>query len=119
VKIEGLDKLTNLTELYLSDQGIKAIEGLETLTELTIIDLANNPITSLDGVQHLPKLEDLWMNDNKVAEWTEVDKLAGVPSLRTVYLERNPIYHADPASYRRKVMMALPQVTQIDATACR
>ena len=59
------------------------------------------------------------MNDNKIADWAEVNKLAKLAGLRTVYLERNPIYLNDISNYRRKVIMALPQVTQVDATACR
>lgn len=35
------------------------------------------------------------MNDNKVADWHEIDKLNPLKTLRTVYMERNPIYN-DP-----------------------
>ncbi len=38
-------------------------------------------------------------------------------SLKTVYFEHNPIYK--DVNYRRKVMLMLPQVTQIDAIVCR
>jgi len=37
-------------------------------------------------------------------------------SLETIYLEGNPCQQAEGASYRRKIMIALPQVKQIDAT---
>lgn len=35
------------------------------------------------------------MNDNKVTEWSEVDKLIPLKTLETLYLERNPIWN-DP-----------------------
>lgn len=35
------------------------------------------------------------MNDNKVTEWNEVDKLIPLKTLETLYLERNPIWN-DP-----------------------
>ena len=62
-------------------------------------------------------------NDNSVGSWDEVQALASLKKLETVYLERNPIYfdsskQQDP-SYRRKVMLALPWVRQIDATLAR
>ena len=57
------------------------------------------------------------MNDCKVSNWKEVDVLTPISTLRTVYLERNPIY-AD-TMYRKKIMMTLPQVTQIDAIPVR
>lgn len=59
------------------------------------------------------------MNDNKIESWAEIDKLANLSSLSTIYLERNPIYNEDRNSYRRKVMLALSQVSQIDASVCR
>ncbi|KIH67753.1 leucine Rich repeat-containing domain protein [Ancylostoma duodenale] len=57
-------------------------------------------------------------NDNRISNWAEVDKLRGLAKLDTVYLERNPIYEDDRTGYRRKVMLALEQVKQIDATMC-
>ena len=97
-------------------------------------------------MQHLQKLEDFWvrtvfsmnafvrfacclktvsmqtclqLNDNKIDDWKEVEKFASLNALETLYLERNPIYKQDPAGYRRKLMLALPQIKQIDAIVCR
>ncbi len=39
-------------------------------------------------------------------------------SLCTVYLEQNPFWERS-ADYRRKLKLALPSLTQIDATMCR
>ena len=39
------------------------------------------------------------------------------PALRTVYLERNPIYK--DKMYRKKIILTCPQLTQIDATSVR
>lgn len=57
------------------------------------------------------------MNDNLLDNWSDLDELKGARSLETVYLERNPLQR-DP-QYRRKVMLALPSVRQIDATFVR
>lgn len=57
------------------------------------------------------------MNDNLLESWSDLDELKGAKSLETVYLERNPL-QKDP-QYRRKVMLALPSVRQIDATFVR
>jgi protein phosphatase 1 regulatory subunit 7 len=40
-------------------------------------------------------------------------------NLETVYFERNPIQTQSPADYRRKLKLALPSLSQIDATLCR
>lgn len=57
------------------------------------------------------------MNDNLLESWSDLDELKGAKNLETVYLERNPL-QKDP-QYRRKVMLALPSVRQIDATFVR
>lgn len=57
------------------------------------------------------------MNDNLLDCWSDLDELKGARSLETVYLERNPLQR-DP-QYRRKIMLALPSVRQIDATFVR
>ncbi|ELK28650.1 Protein phosphatase 1 regulatory subunit 7 [Myotis davidii] len=57
------------------------------------------------------------MNDNLLESWSDLDELKGAKNLETVYLEGNPL-QKDP-QYRRKVMLALPSVRQIDATFVR
>ena len=41
------------------------------------------------------------------------------PALSTIYLEGNPLQKQLATAYRRKVMLELPQVTQIDANFVR
>lgn len=57
------------------------------------------------------------MNNNLIECWSDLDELKGAKNLETVYLERNPL-QKDP-QYRRKIMLALPTVRQIDATFVR
>lgn len=42
--------------------------------------------------------------------------MAKKEKLETVYFEGNPLQLRQPALYRNKVRLALPQVQQIDAT---
>ncbi|XP_034637232.1 protein phosphatase 1 regulatory subunit 7 isoform X2 [Trachemys scripta elegans] len=116
-KIEGLQNLVNLRELYLSHNGIEVIEGLENNNKLTMLDIASNRIKKIENVSHLTELQEFWMNDNLIESWSDLDELKGAKNLETVYLERNPL-QKDP-QYRRKIMLALPSVRQIDATFVR
>ncbi|XGW10731.1 hypothetical protein V3C99_012331 [Haemonchus contortus] len=118
-KIENLETLAELQEIYLDDQGIEDLSPLGILKKLRIVDVSYNSVSSFDGVSELKELTDLWANNNRISSWAEVEKLRGLPKLDTVYLERNPIYEEDRTGYRRKVMLTLPQVKQIDATMCR
>ena len=58
----------------------------------------------------------LQCNDNKVENWNDIEELKNMESLETVYLERNPIHLSDMTGYRRKILLALPKLKQLDAT---
>ncbi|KAH7704077.1 leucine Rich Repeat family protein [Aphelenchoides avenae] len=118
-KLENLDALVDLEQLYVAKQEIETFDGIQNLNKLKLIDGAKNFIASLDHLDHLQQLEDLWLNNNIISQWTEVDKLAPLANLRSVYLESNPIQIRDRENYRHKVIQALPQVIQVDDTLCR
>ena len=57
------------------------------------------------------------INGNKIPDLRALDSQLGATStLETIYLEHNPCQTNDMAGYRRKVIIALPQLTQLDAT---
>ncbi|KAG8821722.1 hypothetical protein FRC17_009742 [Serendipita sp. 399] len=116
-KIEGLDKLVNLEELYISHNGLETIEGLENNTKLTTLDVGNNQITAVENISHLKDLQEFWASYNQISDIKSLDKeLGGLSRLETIYLEGNPAQRTDMANYRRRIMIALPQLKQIDAT---
>uniref|UniRef100_A0A0R3SXB9 DUF1981 domain-containing protein n=1 Tax=Hymenolepis diminuta TaxID=6216 RepID=A0A0R3SXB9_HYMDI len=120
-KLEGLDKLVNLEELYISFNGISKIEGLDNLTNLQTLELAKNRICRIENIGHLHKLEEFWFNDNLVSDWDQIEVLVPMKQLKTLYMERNPIYFAPSSNvmdsaYRRKILLLLPWLRQLDAT---
>lgn len=119
-KLEGLDELENLEELYVSHNGIEKIEGLEKNSKLTTLDITSNRITKFENLSHLKNLTDVWASYNKFESFEDVEKeLKDIKGLETVYLEGNPLQLKNPTSYRRKLIMFLPQVEKIDATYVR
>ena len=126
-KIDGLDKILNLESLHISHNQIEKIENLDQNSNIETLDVSGNPIKSLvgknnsiseskvlhcinitiEGLEPLSKIEDLWMNDCSIAEWKEIEYLKGLKLLRTIYLERNPIFK--DTMYRKKIMLTLPQ----------
>ncbi|KAG2107105.1 L domain-like protein [Suillus cothurnatus] len=116
-KIEGLEHLTDLEELYLSHNGVERLEGLENNTKLRTLDVGANFVPAIENISHLVSLEELWLNNNKIADLRALEpQLKSMESLETIYLEGNPCQQAESTGYRRKIMLALPQVKQIDAT---
>lgn len=88
-----------------------------TQTKLRTLDIGNNEIEVIENVSHLKDLEEFWASYNKIESLANLhEELGGLPNLETVYLEGNPCQMNDMAGYRRKIMLALPQVQQIDAT---
>lgn len=102
--------------------------------------MGNNQIGSIENIAHLKGLEEFWVRSppalaclefslahqsifgnqssyNKIPDLKALDtQLRGTTTLKTIYLEGNPCQTNDATGYRRKIILALPQVTQIDAT---
>lgn len=53
----------NLTELYLSENGIEKIENLELLVKIETLDVAKNRIKLIENVSTLTEMEEFWVND--------------------------------------------------------
>jgi dynein light chain 1 len=92
------------------------IEKLEevsaTLEELWI---SYNQISSLDGISMCTNLTTLYISNNAIKSWSELDKLAGLTNLRDVLFVGNPIYDDMPKEQARiEVLKRLPQVAKID-----
>ena len=131
-KLENLSSLVNLREFYLSDNGLTKIEGLDALVNLKVLDLSNNQIERIENLKGLAALEELWFSNNKLSHWEDLDQLRELTNLKCLYLEHNPLYYinnrkpstiimdnqVNNADYRRKIMLTLPNLEQIDATIC-
>ena len=64
--------------LCLTNKSIKDIEkiqGLEKLSNLHTLDLSNNQITQINGLNKLKKLEILCLNNNQITEIKGLDNL--------------------------------------------
>jgi len=80
-KVENLDALESLEELYLSHNGIERLENLEHnvrgpcrlcsddklkfdriyQTNLTTLDVGNNSVSEIENLSHLTHLTELWV----------------------------------------------------------
>ncbi|KAL2314031.1 Protein phosphatase 1 regulatory subunit SDS22 [Schizosaccharomyces pombe] len=106
-----------LRELYVSHNGLTSFSGIEVLENLEILDVSNNMIKHLSCLAGLKNLVELWASNNELSSFQEIeDELSGLKKLETVYFEGNPLQKTNPAVYRNKVRLCLPQLRQIDAT---
>ena len=112
--------LAGLTHLYLGHNNLPDLpDEFALLTDLVEVDLVKNAITRIRAIPELQKLEELWMNDNKIDDLGQVSNLASFPSLKTIYLERNPIQDLGNKEaeerYREAILQAVPYIQQLDA----
>ncbi|RDA86430.1 hypothetical protein CP532_6459 [Ophiocordyceps camponoti-leonardi (nom. inval.)] len=115
--LSPLKDVPNLEELYMSHNALESLEGLEENKKLKIVDISNNQVNSLKGLSSLGELEELWAGYNQLADFNDVENvLRDKQNLTTVYFEGNPLQLRNPTLYRNKVRLALPQISQIDAT---
>lgn len=116
-KMISLPALKNLEILSLGRNTIKKIAGLEevgaTLRELWI---SYNSISSLDGLQPCTKLTKLFIAQNKIKDWAELDKLSSNPDLISILLIGNPIYEqfTNKKEARGPVLERLPKIATLD-----
>ena len=112
----ALPKLKNLRILSLGRNNIKRIMALEdvgaTLEELWI---SYNGIEKLDGLQPCIKLHTLFISNNRIKSWDEVNKVGQLPEIKNILLVGNPIYgdksKDDNAPY---VVKRIPQIENVD-----
>ncbi|KAI1841407.1 hypothetical protein JX265_007445 [Neoarthrinium moseri] len=118
--LSPLRQAPQLEELYISHNALESLEGLDGNTNLRVLDVSNNMIKSLKGLEGQKEIEEFWASYNQIGDFADVERaLADKENLTTVYLEGNPLQLRQPALYRNKVRLALPQVSQIDATFVR
>ncbi len=63
-EVKGLEKLTQLTHLYLYDNQLTDVKGLEKLTQLKELYLYGNQLTDVKGLEKLTQLRNLSLRDN-------------------------------------------------------
>jgi dynein light chain 1 len=89
---------------------LEAVSG--TLEELWV---SYNSISSLDGLTACTNLTTLYISNNSIKAWNELDKLASLPNLKDVLFVGNPIYDEFPKDQVRiEVIKRLPNLVKLD-----
>lgn len=111
-----LNGMKHLRILSLGRNQLKKLERLEDVSEtLEELWLSYNLISSLDGLASLGNLTTLYISNNQIKAWTEVEKLAALPRLRDLLLIGNPIYEGlSKEDARLEVLRRLPHLKKLD-----
>ena len=82
--------------------------------------MSYNLVTSLANVEKLTKLRILYMSNNKIASFDELNRLSELGSLEELLLVNNPIFTeaeeplAMGSDYRVQVIKRVPQLVKLD-----
>ena len=108
--LTGLEHVTQLTDLDLSNNQISDITPLGSLTQLTDLDLSENQISDITPLGSLTQLTDLDLSENQISDITP---LAGFSELKWLYLSRNQISNVIPLTNLLSLRVYPLDVTQL------
>jgi dynein light chain 1 len=112
----GLKELKNLKRLSMGRNAIRKLEQLD-VPQLEELWLSYNKIDKLSGLDKLKNLKVLYMSNNQISNWTEIERLANqCPELVDVLFIGNPIYTNAPTEqdYRYMMLQRLPKLSKLD-----
>ncbi|KAJ9472114.1 Dynein light chain 1 [Diplonema papillatum] len=116
----GLSGIPDLTVLSLSRNKIRKLENLD-LPKLRQLWLSYNFIEKLSGLERLRELTTLYLGNNCIESWGEIEKLEANPNLSDILLVNNRVHtDIDKGSeetrheYRQQLLLRLPGLAKID-----
>eukprot|EP00998_Keelungia_sp_KM082_P007902 NODE_4088_length_817_cov_140.923188_g4065_i0.p1 GENE.NODE_4088_length_817_cov_140.923188_g4065_i0~~NODE_4088_length_817_cov_140.923188_g4065_i0.p1 ORF type:complete len:215 (+),score=60.13 NODE_4088_length_817_cov_140.923188_g4065_i0:66-710(+) len=116
----GLKELEHLEILSLGRNNIKKLENLD-LPNLKELWISYNRIEKLSGLDKMKRLQVLYMSNNLVSNWTEIERhVTQLPELVDFNFVNNPLskeYHDKPAEFRIQMLMRLSQLNKLDGRA--
>jgi dynein light chain 1 len=114
----GLRELEHLEVLSLGRNQIKKLENLD-LPNLRELWISYNKIDKLSGLDKLKRLSVLYITNNAIASWTEVERnLTMLPELVDLCFVNNPLERGlDKHEYRIGMLMRLPGLGKLDGRA--
>lgn len=118
-KIMNLSNLKNLKILSLGRNSIRKITGLDEVgTTLEQLWISYNQIEKLDGIQSCIRLTTLFISNNRIKNWEEINRLSQLSSLKNLLLLNNPIYEsfANKEEIKPQVIRRCQQLDVLDGT---
>eukprot|EP00996_Jenningsia_fusiforme_P002933 NODE_3741_length_924_cov_33.532571_g3440_i0.p1 GENE.NODE_3741_length_924_cov_33.532571_g3440_i0~~NODE_3741_length_924_cov_33.532571_g3440_i0.p1 ORF type:complete len:248 (-),score=78.48 NODE_3741_length_924_cov_33.532571_g3440_i0:181-822(-) len=111
----GLKELEHLEILSLGRNNIKKLENLD-LPNLRELWMSYNRVEKLSGLDKLKKLQVLYMSNNLISSWSEIERhLSLLPELADVCFVNNPLEKGlEKHDYRIGFLMRMPNLTKLD-----
>eukprot|EP00658_Telonema_sp_P-2_P061807 TRINITY_DN5046_c0_g1_i5.p1 TRINITY_DN5046_c0_g1~~TRINITY_DN5046_c0_g1_i5.p1 ORF type:complete len:206 (+),score=57.82 TRINITY_DN5046_c0_g1_i5:423-1040(+) len=111
--------MENLRILSLGRNLIKKLDNLDSLSHLEELWLSYNWISSLAGIENLKNLKVLYLGNNHINKFRELHRLVELPDLQELVLYGNPIHTESverngEINWASSVLALLPQLKKFD-----
>jgi len=106
------DRLESIKNLNLWGSELEDISIIKDMHNLEVVSLSINKIRTLKDFSNLKFLRELYIRKNMIGDLSEVYHLKKCSSLRTLWLNENPL--ADNKNYRLFVIKNLQQIAKLD-----
>ncbi|XP_027340394.1 uncharacterized protein LOC113853899 isoform X2 [Abrus precatorius] len=91
-KVDNLHKCTKLKHLDLGFNHLRTFAPFSQVScHIVKLVLRNNALTTLRGIENLKSIEGLDVSYNIISNFSELEFLAGLPYLKSLWLEGNPL----------------------------
>ncbi|KAJ3363581.1 Leucine-rich repeat-containing protein 56 [Allomyces javanicus] len=105
-----------LTTLHLPSCNLADLDGIHAFPALIDLNVAHNRITDVSPLSLAESLVVLDVGHNKLADWTQIEELALLATLRDLTVAGNPVVAATAAP-RDRVLAILPHLRSLDGVA--
>jgi Leucine-rich repeat (LRR) protein len=86
--LEGLERFTELRNLYIGSGELRELAPVSSLRKLTHLNFGHNQVVSLEPLKELFALRKVWAGRNHIRKLAPLEKL---PVLHYVNLDENPV----------------------------
>lgn len=112
-KVDNLRKCTKLKHLDLGFNHLRNVASFSGVSSHIVkLVLRNNALTSLRGIENLKSLQGLDISYNIISNLLEMEILAGLSSLQSLWLEGNPLCYS--RWYRAQVFSFFPSPEKME-----
>jgi Leucine-rich repeat (LRR) protein len=138
-RLDGLEELTELTQLYVDGNILENLAGIERLRKLRHLNANDNSLSTLEHVRDHPSLQTIFARGNRIRtpaafaalrtcalltsldvaqndidDVTVLDEIKSIPSIELLYFARGNQAAGALEGYRHVLTSALPSLRWLD-----
>ncbi len=102
-----------MKEVRLAKMGLDEIGMSDSVFgQIQVLDLADNSISTLNGIEAFPGLSVIYLQNNKIKDVSEFQKVPNKQKVKDIWVEGNPL--CNELDYRLRLINIFPSLEYID-----